>query len=108
LANARAIPYRADSGPGRVGFLRLRLLLRESRGLKDKRSVVNSIKGKLRSRFNVSVAEIDSLDNRQVAEIGVALVSNDSRHIEGVLAKVRAFVASNPFAELVESDIEIT
>ena len=83
------------------------MLLRESRGLKDKRAVLNSIKGKLRSKFNVSAAEIDSLDNRQIAELGVALVSNDRRHIESVLTKVRAFISLNPYAELVESDLEI-
>ena len=91
----------------RVGLLRARLLLRESRSLKDKRSVVKSIKGKLKSKFNISVAEIGSLDDRQIAEIGVAFVSNESRFAESVLSKVLRFIRLNPFAEVTDSNIEI-
>ena len=39
-----------------VGSLRVRLLVREARSLKDKRQVVQSVKDRLRDRFNVSVA----------------------------------------------------
>lgn len=91
----------------RVGLLRVRLILRESRSLKDKRGVVKSIKEKLRNRFNVSVAEVGGLNNRQIAELGVALVANDSRFIESSLSKVLGFIRGNPFAEVSESDIEI-
>src|SRR5215831_18292561 len=57
----------SDFGFMIVGTLRVRLLLRESRTLKDKRQVVRSIKDRLRNNFNVSVAEVDALDNRQLA-----------------------------------------
>ena len=43
-----------------VGSIRVRLLIREAKSLKDKRRVVRSIKDRLRNAFNVSVAEIDS------------------------------------------------
>src|SRR5438552_586523 len=38
-----------------VGTLKVRLLIREARSLKDKRQVVKSIKDKLHNHFNVSV-----------------------------------------------------
>jgi uncharacterized protein YlxP (DUF503 family) len=91
----------------RVGLLRVRLVLRESRSLKDKRGVVKSIKDKLRSRFNISVAEVGGLSSRQVAELGIAFVSNDGRFIESTLSKVLGFVCGNPFAEVSQSEIEI-
>lgn len=91
----------------RVGLLRVRLLLRESRSLKDKRGVIKSIKGKLRNRFNISVAEVGGLNSRQVAELGIALVSNDSRFIESTLSKALGFIRGNPFAEVSDSEIEI-
>ena len=43
-----------------IGTLRVRLLLRDSRSLKDKRQVVKSIKDRLRNHFNVTVAEIEA------------------------------------------------
>jgi len=49
-----------------VGSLRVRLLVRQSRSLKDKRQVVLSIKDRLRNSFNVSVAEVDAQDHRQL------------------------------------------
>ena len=91
----------------RVGLLRVRLLLRESRSLKDKRGVVKSIKDRLRSKFNISIAEVGGLNSRQLAELGIALVSNDSRFIESTLSKVLGFIRGNPFAEVSESEIEI-
>jgi hypothetical protein len=45
--------------------------------LKDKRRIVKSVIERLKSRFNVSAAEIDRLDNKKMAVIGFAVVSND-------------------------------
>jgi uncharacterized protein YlxP (DUF503 family) len=39
--------------------------------------IVKSVIGRLKSRFNVSVAEVDRMDNKQMAVIGLAVVSND-------------------------------
>lgn len=91
----------------RVGLLRVRLLIRESRSLKEKRSVVKSIKDKLKNKFNISIAEIGSLDNKQLVHLGVAFVSNESRFVESVLAKVLSFIRMNPYAELTGSETEI-
>ena len=60
-----------------VGSLSARLYLRESRSLKDKRQVLQSIKDRLRNEFNVSVAEVDALDNRQLIVLGVAMAGKD-------------------------------
>jgi len=45
-----------------IGILTLELRLPESHSLKDKRHTVKSLKDRLRSRFNVAVAEIDFQD----------------------------------------------
>ena len=49
-----------------VGSLQVRLLVREARSLKDKRQVLQSIKDRLRNQFNVSVAEVDAQEHRQM------------------------------------------
>ena len=91
-----------------VGTLRVRLLLRQARSLKDKRQVVLSIKDRLRNSFNVSVAEIEEQDHRQSAVLGVAMVSNETHHVKTELAKLVEALKSHPVAEFVDSELEVT
>jgi uncharacterized protein YlxP (DUF503 family) len=89
-----------------VGTLRVRLLIREARSLKDKRQVVQSIKERLRNRFNVSVAEIENQDNRQLAVLGMAMVSSEAHHAKVVLSKIVEGLRSHPVAELLDYELE--
>jgi uncharacterized protein len=66
-----------------------------SHSLKEKRSVVRPIIKRVQSRFNVSIAEIDNLENWQVAGIGIACVSNARRHAEEMIQNVVGFVEEN-------------
>jgi len=49
--------------------------------LKDKRGIVKSIIGRLRSRFNISIAEVDHQDNKTCADMAIAMASNNTRFI---------------------------
>ena len=60
--------------------------------LKEKRSVIRSLRDRLRSKFNVSVAEVDDNEAWQLATLGIACVSNDSRHANEVLESVVAYI----------------
>ena len=73
-----------------VGTLKLRLIVRESHSLKDKRRVIKSLKDRIRGGFNVSIAEVDSLDSLQEAVLGVAVVANEKRHAQEVLGWLRS------------------
>jgi uncharacterized protein YlxP (DUF503 family) len=90
-----------------VGTLHVRLLIREARTLKDKRQVVKSIKDRLRNSFNVSVAEVAALDNRQMAELGVAMVSNETHHVKVTLGQIVEALRSHPIAEFLDSEQEV-
>ena len=90
-----------------VGTLKVRLLIREARSLKDKRQVVKSIKDKLHNRFNVSVAEVEAQDNRQLAVLGMAMVSNEAHHVKVALAQIVEALRSHPAAELLEHELEV-
>jgi hypothetical protein len=90
-----------------VGSLRVRLLLRESRTLKDKRQVVRSIKDRLRNGFNVSVAEVDALDDCRLAVLGVAMVSNEARHVRTTLEQITEGLRRHPVAELLDHELEV-
>ena len=90
-----------------VGSLMVRLLIRESRSLKDKRQVVQSIKDRLRNQFNVSVAEVEEQDNRQLAVLGFAMVSNEVHHVRRALEAIVAALRSHPVAEFLSYEMEV-
>jgi len=90
-----------------VGTLEIRLLVRQSRSLKDKRRVIRSLKDRIRNRHNVSIAEVGALQSRQQAVLGVAMVGNDPQYIDAALAKVVEIVRSDRSAELLDYELEI-
>ena len=90
-----------------VGTLKLRLLIRESRSLKEKRRVVKSIKDRVRAGFNVSIAELEAHDSHQQAVLGVAVVSHEKRDAQAVLGQVVNMIRTHPVAQLVDYKLEI-
>ena len=74
-----------------------------ARSLKEKRSVIKSLKDRMHNEFNVSVAETGRHDVWQTAELTACLVATDRRQAESVLAAVDRFVESNPFCRIVDS-----
>jgi len=64
-----------------VGVLTAQLSLQGVTSLKGKRSIVKSIIGRLKSRFNISISEVDHQDSKASAVIGIAIVSNDRQFI---------------------------
>jgi uncharacterized protein len=71
-----------------VGVCTLELEIPSSQSLKDKRHVVRSVIARVRQSFNISVAEVDSLDAWQHATIGIVCVSSDEKYAHGLLEKV--------------------
>jgi uncharacterized protein len=68
-----------------VGVLILELRLDDAHSLKDKRHYVKSLKDRLRSKFNVAVAEIDHQDLWQRGTVAVVTVSDDRTRAAQVL-----------------------
>ena len=60
--------------------------------LKEKRSIIKSLNGRLKSRFNISVAEVDHQDERTRAVIAISLVSNDTRFVNQQFDKILNFM----------------
>ncbi len=89
-----------------VGTLRVRLMIRAARSLKDKRQVVSSIKDRLRNHFNISVAEVEAQDHRQLAVLGMAMVSNETQHLRTALSQVVEAIRRHPVAELIDYELE--
>ena len=90
-----------------VGVLRIDLAVYESHSLKDKRRVVRGIKDRLIHRFNAAVAEVDALDSRQQAVLGVAVVSNETARVHHCLDTIVDFVRRQPGANLIDYQREL-
>ena len=63
--------------------------------LKEKRSVIRSLRDRLENKFNVSVAETDFQNVHARAQITVALVASDGRVAESTLDKIDHFVENH-------------
>lgn len=65
-----------------VGTMTAHLHLQGITSLKAKRSIVKSLIGRLKSRFNISISEVGHQDSKASAVIAIAIVCNDSRFID--------------------------
>ena len=65
-----------------VGVLTAHLSMQGVTSLKGKRSIVKSVIGRLKSRFNISISEVDHQDSKTSAVIGISIVSNDTHFID--------------------------
>ena len=91
-----------------IGVCQIHLRLPENASLKDKRRVLKSITSRVRSKFNVSIAEVDNQELWQLATLGICFVSNDKRYTNEVLSKVVDFVANGRFeVEILNYEIEL-
>ena len=89
-----------------VGILQLDLAIPSADTLKDKRRVVLSLKDRIANSHNVSVAEVDRLDEHRRCIMGVAMVSNDKRYVEGGLSKIIDMVKTNSDVNLLDFQTE--
>jgi len=91
-----------------VGVCKVNLRLPENLSLKGKRRVMKSITTRVRSKFNVAVAEVDNEELWQLATLGICCVSNNSRHTNEVISKIVDFIVSSRFdVEILGYEIEI-
>jgi uncharacterized protein len=84
-----------------IGVGKVSLRIPENMDLKGKRQVIKSIIGRVKSKFDVAVAEVDDNDMWQLATIGICCISNNKRHSNEVLSKVIRFIENSRF------DVEI-
>jgi uncharacterized protein YlxP (DUF503 family) len=90
-----------------IGTGVIRLRIHDCRSLKGKRKIVKSVIQRIRNNFNASVAEVGANDIYQRAEIGIAMVGNDSQVINSKLDKVFNMVEDLALAEVVDNEYDI-
>ena len=90
-----------------VGLCTVELFIPDGHSLKDKRRILQSLKTRVRDKFNVSVAEVGEQDLWQKAILGLACVANESAHVNQVLDQVVNLIRALPTVQLVRSHIEL-
>lgn len=78
-----------------VGTLKFEIIIPGSNSLKDKRKVIRSLQDKIKSKFNVSIAEIDYQDKWQRAIIGLCFVNSEKKEIENISQKIKDIFFEN-------------
>jgi uncharacterized protein YlxP (DUF503 family) len=93
-----------------VAVLSLELRIHDAHSLKEKRVVVHSVLDRVRARFNVSAAQLDTHDLWNSATLGFAVISSDAGAAQKVLHHVRdcveSFCEAQSLADVVKCEIE--
>ena len=82
------------------------LYLPESRSLKNKRQVINSLKERLHNRFNLSVAEVGDNELWQRCQLAMAIVANAHAHADSVLSKAVNFIEGDMRVQILDYGLE--
>ena len=86
-----------------IGVVSWELHLAGAASLKDKRSVLRSLKDRLHNEFNVAVAETGHHDVWQRAELTACTVATDRRHAASVLSSADRMVSTAPTCRIIDS-----
>jgi uncharacterized protein YlxP (DUF503 family) len=86
-----------------IGLAVWELQLPGCHSLKEKRSVIRSVKDRMHNQFNVSAAETAWQDTHQRAELAACVVSGDRGHANSVLDSLDRFLEGEPRVRIVDS-----
>lgn len=90
-----------------IALLTLDIHIPHAHSLKDKRMVIRRLKDRLRSRFNVSVSEVDHQELWQRAQLSIVTVGPSEAYLNQMLERA-AQEAERIFPECaMQSNIEI-
>ncbi|NLL04249.1 MAG: DUF503 domain-containing protein [Clostridiaceae bacterium] len=90
-----------------IGVCKVVLVIDDVFSLKEKRHIVKSLIGRIKSRFNASVAEVDLNDKWKRAVIGISCVSNESGHADSMMANIVNFIENDGRTVLFDYSTEI-
>ena len=91
-----------------TGTCKIELYLPMNQDLKGKRRIVKSLSDQIRSRFNVSVSEIENNELWQIATIGIAIISNKIIILNRPFDQIFSFIeSSNHDLNIISQNIEI-
>jgi uncharacterized protein YlxP (DUF503 family) len=89
-----------------VACLRIQLHLPGCTSLKEKRFVLNSLKDRLRSRFNLALCETDYQDKWQRSALAIVTIAGSRKGVDKSVQAIVTFLERQEKAVLIECDKE--
>ena len=89
-----------------LAVLTVEYTLHGNDSLKGKRRVANSLKQKVRNRFNVGIAEVGSEGSLGRLRLSVVSISNNRQHLQSRMDKCLAMMEAVCPEEMTYSDLE--
>lgn len=90
-----------------IGICVINLHLPCSNSLKAKRSIIKSLKDRIKNKFPVSIAEVGDNDLWQRIELAIAQVSGSASIINKTFESLLGFIESHHEVNLVDYKIEM-
>lgn len=90
-----------------IGICSVELYLPGITSLKQKRSIINSIKTKIRKHFNVSISEVNYSEKWQRSLLGIVGVSNDGKLLESSFKKILNNIQQKRGVEILDYTFEV-
>jgi len=78
-----------------VGVMKVQIYMHGIASLKDKRHIIKSVIGRLQSRFNLSISEVEYQDSKTTAVLGIAVVANEAVFIDQQLDAILQFMRND-------------
>jgi uncharacterized protein YlxP (DUF503 family) len=88
-----------------IGLLSLEIHFPYSQSLKDKRKELNSLKDRIRQKYNVALAELDYQDTWQRTKLGIVTLNSQPAVVENILAKILRDVENHVNGDVLKADI---
>ena len=85
-----------------VSAVIVKLLVLDSHSLKAKRSVINSLKQRIRNKFNVSVAEDGEIEKHNYSEIGLTAIGGENKFVEESISKAVQLIRNDVRVEVID------
>jgi uncharacterized protein YlxP (DUF503 family) len=90
-----------------VGVGSLHLRIHDNHSLKGKRKVLRKTIERVRSRFDVAIAEVGDQDLWQSIRLGFSVVGSDSRVVHSIMDRVVNFIEDLQLSELLNVEVEL-
>ncbi len=90
-----------------VAVCQIELYLPGAGSLKEKRLVLQSLKTRIRQKFNVSIAEVDGADKWQTAVLGLSMVANERKLLDQAFSRVLSLIENDGRSQIMGHTFEI-
>jgi hypothetical protein len=90
-----------------IGVLKVTLLLHGNDSLKGKRQVANSLKQKLRNKFNLAVSEIEGQDDHDRLVLAAVTLANETSRVESSLNKALSMIQEATSEEVADVSMDV-